>query len=439
MKAEVGPDRVQGPGVGSVQTRAKGAAVLLSHPSGNANVRQTLDGLCEADLLGEYVTFFMTARGNIFDRLAKLPGGSEFERRRFPDFMAGKCAQKPWPELLRLVGQKLGIRSLVQHQTGFVCPDRNNIRLGRFAAQRIAKAGRNLRGVYCYEDAALEAFSEAKRLGICTIYDLPTGYWRAKKDLFEEERVREPVWSQLLPALEDNEAKLERKERELELADLVITASSFTNKTLEKFCGCLPTTATIPYGAPARYSRRDPSSASRDSKLRCLFVGSLSQQKGLSYLFEAVRTADAPLELTVVGRSGRRDFAPLNKELQAATYISSLPNSEVLELMARHDVLIFPTLFDGFGLVMLEAMSQGCVVIASTNCGAPDVIDDGQDGFVVPIRDARAIADRLEILHGDRDRLASMSNLAQRKAQTLSWEVYRHGVVSAVRKALACS
>jgi glycosyltransferase involved in cell wall biosynthesis len=402
-------------------------------------VRQALDGLCEADLLGEYVTFFMTARGNIFDRLAKLPGASEFERRRFPEHIAANCAQKPWPELLRLVGQKLGMRLLVQHQTGFVCPDRNNIRLGCFAAKRIAKSRAGLRGVYCYEDAALEAFLEARRVGICTIYDLPTGYWRAKKDLFEEERVHEPVWSQLLPALEDNEAKLERKERELELADFVITASSFTNKTLDQFSGRLPKTATIPYGAPARCSRRDLSRSSRDSKLRCLFVGSLSQQKGLSYLFEAVKTADAPLELTVVGRSGCRDFAPLNKELSAATYYPSLPNSGVLELMANHDVLIFPTLFDGFGLVILEAMSQGCVVIASTNCGAPDVIHDGQDGFVVPIRDPRAIADRLEILHGNRDRLASMSDFAQRKAQALTWEVYRHSIVSAVREALACS
>lgn len=214
--------------------------IQIAHPSGNANVRQTLAALDEAGLLQQYISFFATIKGNVFDFLARLPGGGEFERRRLPVGYASKCVQRPWPELLRLLGQRFGLRSLVDHQTGLFCPDRNNQRLGKFAAERLQRGSGAPAAVYCYEDAALEVFREARKRGVATIYDLPTGYWRAKQALFEEEAQLQPVWSQLLPAREDGEAKLRRKDEELSLADLVITASSFTDTTLRLYPKRLP-------------------------------------------------------------------------------------------------------------------------------------------------------------------------------------------------------
>ena len=410
--------------------------MLLSHPSGNSNVRETLRALDENSLLSQYVTFFATIRGNVFDKLSKLPGGSEFDRRRLDVRYAKKVACKPWPELMRLLAQRFGWHWLIQHQVGLFCPDRNNERLGRFAVERLSSSPHaSFQAVYGYEDTALESFSAAKKLGLKTIYDLPTGYWRASKELFEEERAREPLWSQLLPVLRDTEVKLGRKERELELADVVITASGFTKHTLDMFPGKLPPVVTVPYGAPEPLGRK--MEASRDGKLKCLFVGTLSQQKGLSYMFEALRMVDVPVEMTVVGRPGRADFQPLNEALSKVNYIPSLPNAKILELMHRQDVLLFPTLFDGFGLVMLEAMSRGCVVVATPNCGASDILTDGEDGFIVPIRDPQAIAEKLELLYRDRDRLVLMSRAASTKAGKLTWSAYRQTIASAVREVLA--
>jgi glycosyltransferase involved in cell wall biosynthesis len=201
------------------------------------------------------------------------------------------------------------------------------------------------------------------------------------------------------------------------------------------FPGKLPPVVTVPYGAPEPLGRK--MEASRDGKLKCLFVGTLSQQKGLSYMFEALRMVDVPVEMTVVGRPGRADFQPLNEALSKVNYIPSLPNAKILELMHRQDVLLFPTLFDGFGLVMLEAMSRGCVVVATPNCGASDVLTDGEDGFIVPIRDPQAIAEKLELLYRDRDRLVLMSRAASTKAGKLTWSAYRQTIASAVREVLA--
>ena len=99
-------------------------------------------------------------------------------------------------------------------------------------------------------------------------------------------------------------------------------------------------------------------------------------------------------------------------------------------------MLVFPSLFEGFGLVVTEALSQGLPVITTSHTCGPDVLTEGQDGFIVPIRDPQAIAEKLELLHRDRERLRAMSEAARKKAETLTWESYRQGVVAVVRETL---
>jgi glycosyltransferase involved in cell wall biosynthesis len=101
-----------------------------------------------------------------------------------------------------------------------------------------------------------------------------------------------------------------------------------------------------------------------------------------------------------------------------------VPHARVFEIMAQHDVLVFPSLIEGFGAVILEAMSRGLPVITTPNTAGPDLIEEGIDGYIVPIRDADAIAERLTALAEDRSRLAAMADAARRKAAGLPWERY---------------
>jgi glycosyltransferase involved in cell wall biosynthesis len=98
--------------------------------------------------------------------------------------------------------------------------------------------------------------------------------------------------------------------------------------------------------------------------------------------------------------------------------------------MRQHDVLIFPSLFEGFGLVITEAMSQGTPAITTPHSAGPDIIDEGVDGFIVPIRSADAIAEKLEMLARDRERLRAMKISAREKAQKQPWEKYRRALVT---------
>jgi glycosyltransferase involved in cell wall biosynthesis len=90
-------------------------------------------------------------------------------------------------------------------------------------------------------------------------------------------------------------------------------------------------------------------------------------------------------------------------------------------------------LCEGFGLVILEAMAQGVPVITTSHTGGPHVIDDGVDGFIVPIRDPNAIAAKLALLADDPSRLGTMAEAARRKAAAHSWHHYEDCLAELIR------
>ena len=114
-----------------------------------------------------------------------------------------------------------------------------------------------------------------------------------------------------------------------------------------------------------------------------------------------------------------------------------MPHGDLLREMRQHDVLVLPSLFEGFGLVILEAMAQGLVVIATPHTAAPDIFDDGIDGFIVPIRSSAAIAEKLQLLEGDRARLREMKMAAHKKAQLHRWEHYRSALAQLAREVVS--
>jgi glycosyltransferase involved in cell wall biosynthesis len=127
----------------------------------------------------------------------------------------------------------------------------------------------------------------------------------------------------------------------------------------------------------------------------------------------------------------------LDKYCQKHRWISSLPHHEILAEMRRHDVFVFPSLFEGLALVQGEAISQGLPVITTPNSGGTDILRDGIDGFIVPIRDPEAITARLMELYQDRDLLQRMSDSAREQASQLNWQGCKDRTVAAVREALA--
>jgi alpha-maltose-1-phosphate synthase len=411
--------------------------VTLSHSTGNQNSRQAALALAEAGLLDEMWTALCWKSGCSMERIIPQRLREELRRRSFPTSLMPYTRTRPWREALRLACVRLGMRNLVAGETALLSIDSVLRDFDLHVAARLASK-RRAQGVYAYEDAALATFREAKKAGSKCLYDLPIGYWRAGRRVLSEEAERRPDWLESMEGLQDSAEKLARKDEELRLADHILVASTFTMQTLREATFPLAPISVIPYGAndvPA--SPVQPGRTAGGTPLKALFVGGLSQRKGIADLFEALEMVGSGVELTMVGRKPSAFCKPLESALKKHRWIESLPRERILEEMRLHDVLVFPSLFEGFGLVVTEALSQGLPVITTSHTCGPDVLTEGEDGFIVPIRDPQAIAEKLELLHRDRERLAAMHQAALKRAEMLTWESYRRGVVEVVREAMA--
>ena len=336
----------------------------------------------------------------------------------------------PLRELGRHVTAMLPFGRLTSKESSLFSVDSVYRSLDRRVAGEVRKR-KTLSGVFCSEDGAFETFRAAAEAGKRAIYEMPIGYWRAGRRIQEEEAMRMPEWATTLIGNRDSESKLERKDSELQLASAVLVASSFAQRTLGEAPVPPKKVLVLPYAAmEASVDSDNPEKKetifeSYNGPLRVLFVGSLTQRKGLAYLIEAVERMRGTAELTLVGREVGSGCRPLQRALTRFRWIPSLPRAMILQQMRNHDVLVLPSLFEGFGLVLVEALSQGLPVIASEHTGAPDIIEHGREGFIVPIRSVDAIEDCLGACLRDRSRLLEMRQAALNTAKRLRWENYR--------------
>jgi glycosyltransferase involved in cell wall biosynthesis len=302
--------------------------------------------------------------------------------------------------------------------------------------RRVARRLRNLPqvgAVYAFDGGAFDTFQSAKTSGVTCIYEHPIAYSRYVRQLHQEEADRLPEWRPTLLALRDSEAKIGKKDAELAAADVVVVASEFARRSLASAANIAAAIHVVPYGAPAVIETIRPNES---QNLRTIFVGALTQAKGLSYLLDAIESLTPHAELTIVGQRVSRQI-PAQTSLDRHRWIPSLSHHALLAEISRHDVLILPSLHEGFGLVILEAMSQGVPVITTPNTAGPDVIEDQVDGFIVPVRSADAIRDRLDLLIRDRDLLQGMKEAARAKAARLSWSLYRQRIAELAREVIA--
>jgi starch synthase len=411
---------------------------LISHLTGNLNSYAAALAYAEAGMLAEFHTSLVIP--SWLRRLSVGLGWKKgvWNRRRFPNEVRPMLRAHPFPELLRLacrssarlrsssVGKLYG--SLEQAVRRF------DLAVGRAVERRSG-----LRAVHAYMDTAEQTFLAARQRGIRTIYELPTPYWRFTRDIVATEAEHQPEWAMTLPVMEEYSEAMQRRDRELQLADFVIVPSELVRDSLNLAPPFQAKVHVVPYGCPEVPSPLSdlPSPTPQPaSPLRVLFVGSLNQGKGLAYLAEAMTGLEEVATLTVIGsRTSVEPCAALDRLLSASRHRSGLSHEEVLAEMRQHDVLVLPTLYEGLALVLLEAMACGLTVVTTPHSGLAGLIKDGEEGFLVPIRNATAIHDRLRQLVGDAVRLQSMKQAAQAWSQKHSWRRYREDLRALITSA----
>ena len=406
--------------------------ILFSHPTLNANAKALINGLLKNKILYKLYTCIAVFPGQLLFKLGSNPKLKDLKRRSLDKTWQPYTQSKSFFEFGRLLASKLHLEYFVKHEKGFFCIDKVYQKHDKWVANSLAKAKKEgITGVYAYEDGALATFTKAKQLGLHCIYDLPIGYWKSARLLMQKEFDINPDWSSTLTGFNDSPDKLNKKDQELALSDIIFVASSFTKKTLEEYSGNLPEIKVIPYGFPEVKQKKEYKPLA-NRKLKVLFIGGLSQRKGLSYLFDAVEGMQNEVELTIVGHKAVANCNVLNLALEKHKWIPSLSHDLVLACMREHDVFVFPSLFEGFGLVITEAMSQGVPVITTDRTAGPDIIKDGEDGWIVPSGSSIAIKEVFTKIIETPEIIEQFGVAAQQKAQTRPWSVYGQEMAEAL-------
>jgi glycosyltransferase involved in cell wall biosynthesis len=198
----------------------------------------------------------------------------------------------------------------------------------------------------------------------------------------------------------------------------------------------------VPHGVSARYlDDRPREDAPRGEGL--LFCGSWDHMKGIVYLagcLERLHARGLRYPLTVLG-PGVPEATVMRAFPEAVRpfvrVVPRAPEHEVIRLYRSHDALLWTSTYEGFGLVLLEAMSQRLAVITTPVGCAPALVRDGENGLVVPPRDPAALASAAERLMGDAPLRQRLGSAAACSVSAMTWRASAERTIEVYRRAIA--
>jgi glycosyltransferase involved in cell wall biosynthesis len=284
--------------------------------------------------------------------------------------------------------------------------------------------------IYAFDHVALELFDRAQRPNITKVLN------QTNLSLWEEAYLQNEYekWSSWMN-LEKLDYPLEFSEREQSewaLADIIVVNSNYAKRAL------------VSMGVPAVKLRVVPLSINtnqfyplaerKDGPARkFLFVGTVAIRKGIQYALQAFKGITYPgITFSAVGKNWL-DEKVLAEFRDVCHFQGEVSRMNLLQVYNSGDVLVFPTVSDGFGIVQLEALACGLPVITTPNSG--EVVVDGECGFIVPVGDVEALRDRIMVLASDRNLFAYMSINAVKRAAEFSWSAYQTRLLQAVNAA----
>lgn len=219
---------------------------------------------------------------------------------------------------------------------------------------------------------------------------------------------------------------------ESRLANGWVVASSYTASTLIENGVRADQIHVVPYGVDfEEYPCRD-SAPPATAPFRVVWVGSMTQRKGLSYFLEAIGSLPQEnLEVLICGHHAVDQRIIEEHGIRSIRILRGLPTADLTQQLRSADLFVLPSLAEGFGHAILEAMASGLPVLTTASTCAPDILRDGEHGFIVPVRDSGALVKQITWGRQHRSQLHQMGLAAAAQARKFTWERFRKGIVKA--------
>ena len=399
--------------------------VIVSH-AGRQHAYEVAGALEHAGLLETFFTSSYYRRDFYPDRLARLVPSLDrlLQKRHHPAIDARRVKRFPTLELPEIASRFVGVEGRIVN----ALVARRDERFDALVAERLLQMRAAL--FWGAQGSCLESLQAARSMGMATVAEMMSVPQRVSQALLERAGVPHEKADASQYSL--------RQEREPATADWCVVGSTFISKTLQTLGIPASRIHVIPLGV----NLREFSAPERapHAKLRVLFVGKLGRHKGLQYLLEAMRLLDTShVELSLVGpQVGDEDLFD-SVDTSVVRVVGPLEGAALHDAYASHDVFVLPSLYEGFGLVVLEAMAGGLPVIVSENSCAPDVVREGVDGFVVAPFDVDVIAARIAWCADNRERVREMGMRAAERAREFTWEAHGQRVENVARRIISGS
>jgi len=276
----------------------------------------------------------------------------------------------------------------------------------------------------------LQTLLEAKQRGIKTVCMRGSAHINFQNEILKEEYNRYKIPARLPPKW-----AIEKEIAEYSNADLIEINSTFAYDSFIEQGISKEKLLLSPQGVNLLMFHP---TTKKDKVFRVLYAGTMSLQKGIPYLLEALTDLDLPnFELVLVG-SMLDELSRFFKHHEGRfRYNAVVPRSELYEWYSQASVFVLPSIQDGFGAVIAQAMACGIPVIATTNTGGRDIISDGVEGFIIPIRDPQAIREKVLELYHNPDLRDKMAQAALQRVQSVGgWDEYGERSVQAYKRLL---
>lgn len=376
-----------------------------------------------AGLLDKYLCSVTADQGlGRFRSLFPQTWREKLDNRKLPPSLDQKKVRSIWlPELLRQALRYGGVTKLA---TGDWVA---NVLFDIQASSMVA----NCEIFHFVSSVGLYSARKAKSKGAIVVCDARAEHRDFLKEIVEEESKVLGIRCQpLIPPY------LDRIKAEYDLANYIIVPSVYTKNTFVDRGFSPHRIYVVPYGVDTKQFAPNPvrQKTAPEKGFRVVYVGQIVPRKGVHYLVDAFAQVRLPdTELLLVGRvdaTMNRHVKHWLENTENLRVLGHVPMRELHELYDSSSVFVLPSVADSFGLVCLEAMASGLPVVVSENVGAKDLVREGLDGFVVPIRDSEALQERLLLLYEDPALREDMGVSARERAIQFSWERYESNLLT---------